>query len=263
MSKDHNNIAHPKRRNKLSEQWASYPIAMLDSPAYRVLSQGAHRVIARIAIELASHGGNDNGQLPITKEQFVEYGLHNDAVAPAIREAEALGFIRITEHGRGGNADQRRPNLFYITFLNERGSRAKPPSHDWQKIETIEDAERIAAKARSAKSERAVNNGRAAWKTSQAKKQKPVPETRTEAGHGNQDRTARFPGHGNQDYRVSPETRTTSISREGRPSPSLVSEHQGGTIDVRTVVRLDDRRAKTKHDAAIDHHHGDNAEAVA
>jgi hypothetical protein len=32
---------------------------------------------------------------------------------------------------------------------------------------------------------------------------------------------------------------------------------------VRTVVRLDDRRAKTKHDAAIDHHHGDNAEAVA
>src|ERR1700747_263327 len=100
-SKDHDTRAHYKRRNKISEQWAAYPIAMLESPAYRVLSQGAHRVIARIAIELASHGGNNNGQLPVTKKQFVEYGLHNDAVAPAIREAEALGFIRITEHGRG------------------------------------------------------------------------------------------------------------------------------------------------------------------
>ena len=88
--KDHDTRPHPKRRNKINEQWASFRIAMLESPAYRVLSQGAHRVIARIAIELANHGGNDNGKLPVTKEQFIEYGLHNDAIAPALREAEAF-----------------------------------------------------------------------------------------------------------------------------------------------------------------------------
>jgi hypothetical protein len=31
-------------------------------------------VISRIEIELAHHGGNDNGQLPVTTDDFVEYG---------------------------------------------------------------------------------------------------------------------------------------------------------------------------------------------
>jgi hypothetical protein len=227
--KDHDNRAHPKRRNKISEQWASYPIAMLESPAYRVLSQGAHRVIARIAIELANHGGNDNGKLPVTKEQFVEYSIHAAGVAPALREAEALGFIEITEHGRGGNAEMRRPSLYRITFLNERGSKAKQPTHEWQRIKTVEEAQRIAGEARKAKSQSAVNNGHASWRKRQAKNisqyrkpvPKPVPETGTE--------TTKSPV---------PETGTTgsgrkpvllSISREGRPSLSIVSEHQGGT----------------------------------
>jgi hypothetical protein len=47
-------------------------------------------VMSRIEIELAAHGGNDNGRLPVTTEQFVEYGMHRTSVAPAIREAEAF-----------------------------------------------------------------------------------------------------------------------------------------------------------------------------
>ena len=64
-------------------------IEMLESPAYRALSLSAHRVMARIEIELAHHGGNDNGHLPVTKQNFVDYGVHHDGVAPAIRELEA------------------------------------------------------------------------------------------------------------------------------------------------------------------------------
>jgi hypothetical protein len=70
---------------------------MLESPAYRALSQAAHMVIARIEIELGHHGGNDNGRLPVTFEHFVESGIYRNGVAAAIREAEALGFIRVTE----------------------------------------------------------------------------------------------------------------------------------------------------------------------
>lgn len=89
--KAHDTHAHPKRRNQANEQWVSYPIEMLESPAFRALSLSAHMVIARIAIELAHHGGNDNGKLPVTFEQFMEYGIsHRAAIAPAIREAEAL-----------------------------------------------------------------------------------------------------------------------------------------------------------------------------
>ena len=95
-----------KRRNRISGQFAARLIEMLESPAYRALSGSAHKVISRIEIELGHHGGNDNGRLPVTTNDFVEYGMHRTSVAPAIREAEALGFIRVTERGRGGNAEK-------------------------------------------------------------------------------------------------------------------------------------------------------------
>jgi hypothetical protein len=161
--RDHDTHAHPKRRNAISGQFAARPIAMLASPAYRTLSLSAHMVISRIEIELAHHGGNDNGQLPVTVDQFVEYGMHRSSVAPAIREAEALGFIRV-ERGRGGNADYRRPNKFYLTYSNWRGSKAEPPSHDWKRIKSMDEAKGIAREARAAKDRNAVAFGKFTWR---------------------------------------------------------------------------------------------------
>ena len=89
---------------------------------------------------MAHHGGNDNGRLPVTTDDFVAYGIHRGSVAPAIREAEALGFIRVTERGRGGNAEHRSPNYFFLTFAHNRNSRAEPPTHDWRRIGTLEEA---------------------------------------------------------------------------------------------------------------------------
>jgi hypothetical protein len=88
-----------KRRNSISEQFAARTIPMLESPAYRMLSLSAHKVISRLEIELAHHGGNDNGKLPVTTDQFVEYGMHRTSVAPAIREAEALGSFVLPSGG--------------------------------------------------------------------------------------------------------------------------------------------------------------------
>ena len=79
---------------------------MLESPAYRVLSVSAHRVLDRIEIELGHHGGNDNGALPVTYRNFEDYGIDRHAIAPAIREVKKLGFIHV-RHGRGGNAEYR------------------------------------------------------------------------------------------------------------------------------------------------------------
>jgi hypothetical protein len=152
------------RRNRLSEQWAAYPIEMLQSPAYRALSLSACRLLHRIEIELAAHGGNDIERLPVTKADFVEYGISPRLVAPAIREAEALGFIRITQRGRGGNAEHRSPNLFFPTYLNRRGKSGKvePRPHDWRK--TIEEAEQIAKAARANKNPNAVAWGNSTWR---------------------------------------------------------------------------------------------------
>jgi len=75
-----------KRRNSINDQWSARRREMLESPANRVLSQSAHRAISRIELELCYHGGNDNGQLPITFENFIDYGIDRASVAPALRE---------------------------------------------------------------------------------------------------------------------------------------------------------------------------------
>jgi hypothetical protein len=204
------------KRNRIGGQWSPRLIEMLESPAYRVLSVSAHRVISRIEIEHASHGGSENGNLPVTKQNFMDYGIHHDAVAPAIREAEALGLIRM-KRGRGGNADHRQPNRFFLTFALGNGPRALTPTHDWRKIKTIEEAQAIAVAARAAKDPRAVRfaQNRARKNRSRKPGPKPVPKTRTE----------------NTTSPV-PETRTTGQSR--KPGPLSIS--RGGGRGLEAVV---------------------------
>ena len=163
-----------KRRNKINEQFSPRLIEMLESPAYRVLTNAAHRVISRIEIELGHHGGNDNGRLPVTYDNFVDYGITRESIAPAIREAEALGFIRV-KRGRGGNADNSTPNLFGLTFSYDRGSRANPPTQDWRKIKTVEDALRIAQDARQNKDEWAVKYAELRKRKTKSRYGKPTP----------------------------------------------------------------------------------------
>jgi hypothetical protein len=107
-------------------------------------------VICRLEVELAHHAGKDNGHLPVTYDDFVDYGIHRHSVAPALREAVALGFIEITRRGRAGNADFRRPTLFRITFRPSEGVYGDG-SHEWRRFATMEEATAAAASARAAK----------------------------------------------------------------------------------------------------------------
>jgi hypothetical protein len=133
------------KRNKIVGRFSARLIEMLESPAFRVLSVSGHRVLARLEIELGHHGGQDNGKLPVTFDDFADFGLHRHAIAPAIRECEALGFIEVTQRGQAGNAEFRRPNLFRITYIYAAGP---PPTHEWRKIETVEEAEMLSRNAR-------------------------------------------------------------------------------------------------------------------
>lgn len=139
-----------RKINKIDGQFNARLIEMMESPAYRVLSLTAHRVLDRICIELAQHGGNDNGKLPVTYEHFVEYGIHRHAIAPAIRELEALGFLVVTQHGRPSAGEFRLPNLFLIPWINCRST--PNPSHEWRRIPDIETADALARAARKRKS---------------------------------------------------------------------------------------------------------------
>ena len=101
---------------------------MIKSPAWSVLSLSARRVLDRIEIEHADHGGNDNGRLPVTYDDFERDGIHRHAIGPAIRETVALGFAEITERGRAGNAEFRSPHKFRLTYfrVGRAGSALRP-----------------------------------------------------------------------------------------------------------------------------------------
>jgi hypothetical protein len=158
-----------RRRTRIDGQFAPRLIEMLRSPAMAVLTLSARRILERIEIELAGHGGTDNGRLPVTFDDFVAFGIDRHLVAPATRELEVLGFIEITERGRAGNADWRKPNLFRLTFrdVNRAG-----PTHEWKQIKTLEEAKALAQAARKTPARKQNSSG--------GFYQTPVGETPTE-----------------------------------------------------------------------------------
>jgi hypothetical protein len=187
------------KHNKISGQFAARLIEMMESPAYRVLSLSAHRALSRIEIEWAHHGGQDNGQLPVTFDDFANYGVHRTAIGPALAELEALGFIVITERGKTAKAaEYRRPNKFLLT--SRPASKGVDPLHKWRRLKTMEEAEAVAEEARQLSGEKKKEPVRKTY-------QKPV---RKPYHNGQKASTETVP------LRMS-ETVPLSISREGSP----------------------------------------------
>jgi hypothetical protein len=138
-------IPGERRAGKIDYQFVARPIEMMESPAYRVLSFAARRVLDRIEIELGHHAGRGNGKLPVTYTHFVEYGIDRHAIRPALNELQALGIAVVTEPGCAGNAEHRAPNLLRLTYRNAGRERA---TNEWRRIKTMEEAEMIAQNAR-------------------------------------------------------------------------------------------------------------------
>jgi hypothetical protein len=115
----------------------------------------------------------------------------------------ALGFAEITEHGRAGNAEFRSPHKFRLTYF--RVGRA-PPTNEWQRIKTVEEAQLARAARREAPQKTKVR-----WR-----------KTPNLSG-GNRHRKRRFHSAETTTTRLSADSTTTSISRVGgrrRPTGS-------------------------------------------
>jgi hypothetical protein len=157
---------------------------VVESPALRVLSIHAIRVMHRLEHEDMSHGCAENGRLIVTHDQFVGWGVERKQIAHAIRELVALGFIEIMERGYAGAAGHGKANRFRLTYLNTKTF--EEPSHDWRRIGTIEEANATAKVALSDKDSRAADKGRRSAKgritanrTAKPAKTISVPETGT------------------------------------------------------------------------------------
>jgi hypothetical protein len=197
---------HRERRTSIGGQFAPRLIEMLECPAFRALSLSARRILDRVEIEMAQHGGTDNGRLPVTYADFEAYGIHRHAIGPAIREAAALGFLQVTERGRAGNAEFRSPNYFRLTYRHSKDS-AGDGSHEWRRIESMTQAIEIASEARRRRAN-VTSRSRKKQKASAGKRHVSVTE------NGTENRKAPVP-----------ETDTTVMVRK----PPLLSISRGGS----------------------------------
>ncbi len=141
----------PTRETKIDWPFAPVPWEMLASPAWKVLSPNGRRVVDRLIVENGRHGGKENGRLPCTYGDFIAAGVRDGSVSDSIREAVALGFVKVTERGRAGNGEFRRAALYELTFLPVP---ARRPSNEWKKILSEEDADEISREARSKRARR-------------------------------------------------------------------------------------------------------------
>ena len=140
-----------RRYNRISGQFSAVLIETLESPAWRVLSLSARRVLARHHIELAQRGGQGSAGLCTTYDRFQEYGIERHCIAPVIRELVALGLVRITREGRAGNSEHRRPTCYQLTFLH--AADGERPTHDWRRFQTTAEARGAVKTARAQSSQ--------------------------------------------------------------------------------------------------------------
>lgn len=130
--------------------WVSHSLTMRRSEAWRALPDNARRLLDRLELEHMEHGGAENGFLKCTYTAFAAAGIRRPSIALAIRQCEALGFVRVTKRGGRSISDNRWPSEYFVTYLNGRG-RSLERSDDWKRISTKEDANRALLRAAGTK----------------------------------------------------------------------------------------------------------------
>jgi hypothetical protein len=129
------------------ENWIWLTREMLESPAWRALSSAAQKVICRIAVEHMAHGGGQNGDLPVTYNDFRTYGVRGSSIAVALAEAIELGFIERVDPGRRAWGEfQGKPATYRLSWLPT--AKGAPAPNRWKRFRTLADARTAAERAK-------------------------------------------------------------------------------------------------------------------
>ncbi len=133
------------KRERIGEAFVLHRLSMRRSPAWKVLPDHARRVMAAIEDEHMAHGGAQNGALACTYVDFEAAGVPRKAIALALRQLEALGFIRVVERGRPSISEYRSPSRYQLTYVFGRsvmrdGQATSLRTDDWVRISTLEEA---------------------------------------------------------------------------------------------------------------------------
>jgi hypothetical protein len=122
------------KKKWINGAYVPHRLDMLQSPAWRALGGAARAVLDRIEIERMKHSGQKNGDLIVTYNDFVAYGMRRPSIAPAIRQAVALGLLEITQRGRRSAAGAN-PAHYRLTYLPTPDG---DPTDDWRNVKPKE-----------------------------------------------------------------------------------------------------------------------------
>ncbi|WP_143534063.1 hypothetical protein [Rhizobium sullae] len=109
--------------------WATHEL--LESVPFIALSDHARKGLLRLMLEHSKHGGQLNGSLIVTHDDFKRYGINRNYIADAIDELRHMGFARVAR--RKGEDGLSRASRYTLTFFGtEDGA---PPTNDWKRTD--------------------------------------------------------------------------------------------------------------------------------
>jgi hypothetical protein len=128
-----------------TKQFIRFPRDLLESPAYRALNLPERKALDRIMVEYHCKSGFQNNGLPVTRRNFVEFGVNPKHVTSSVTVLRTLDIIECVSNW-GGSKSGRRPNLFRLPFLPSTPT-GNDDDHRYLKI-TKEQAKEIAHRHR-------------------------------------------------------------------------------------------------------------------
>ncbi len=149
-----------KKRNTppVGEPFVWHTREMLESEAWRSMRINTRRVVERIEIEHMDHGGQENGNLPVTYADFAKHGVREKSIKLAIADAADRGLIIVTVRGRASVGPDRWPTRFALGWLPLFDGAAAPNRWKaWRRLEVYRH--NIESTRQSARRENGANIG--------------------------------------------------------------------------------------------------------
>lgn len=132
-----------KHKEKLNWPPAGEPFAwltqeLMHSGALRALSINGRRVLDRVMIEHMAHGGQENGRLKITWNDFVKFGISRRLISRSINEVVATGLVAIEvrgKHFQSCNQQTGEPTQYRLTWLPvAEPNNFRPATNEWKRF---------------------------------------------------------------------------------------------------------------------------------
>ena len=87
---------NPMRRTWLDDYdggFVPHRMGLIMSPAWHLRPKTLGKILERLEIEHLRHGGKENGNLTVSYEQFVDYGISKKGIRQALDIGVALGLL--------------------------------------------------------------------------------------------------------------------------------------------------------------------------